>query len=88
MIIAEAAKIRPYLDYIIDKEIVMQAARQSVTTVKEVLNKNPIDNANNTVSFLNGLTEDDLKATSIKNRISVIMWARKVVSKHQHLDTV
>ena len=51
MIIAEATKLKTYLDYILDKGIVMQAARQSVTIVKEVLNKNPIDTANNTVSF-------------------------------------
>ena len=50
----------------------MQDSRQSVTTVKEVLNKNPIDNANNTISFLNGLTEDYLKEASIKDRISII----------------
>ena len=88
VIIAEAVKLRPYLDYILDKEIVMQETRQSVTVVKEVLNKNPIDTANNTISFLNGLTKDDLKTANIKDRISVITWARKVFSKHQHLYIV
>ena len=87
VIIAEAAKIRPYFDYILDKEIVMQDARQSVAAVK-VLNENPIDSANNAISFLNGLTEDDLKTTNMKDRISVITWARKVAGKHQHLDNV
>ena len=88
MIIAEATKLRPYLDYILDKEIVMQAARQSVAAVKEVLNKNLIGTSYNTISLLNGLTKDDLKTTNKKDMISVITWARKVVSKHQHLDIV
>ena len=88
MIIAEAGKLIPYLDYILDKEIVMQAARQSCTTVKEVLNKSPIVTTNNTVSFLNGLTKDDLKEIGIKDRISVITWERKVVGKDQNLDTL
>ena len=34
VIISEAAKLKPYLDYILDKEIVMQDSTQSVTTVK------------------------------------------------------
>ena len=34
------------------------------------------------------MTEDELKTTNIKDRISAFTWARKVVSKHQHLDTL
>ena len=44
-IILEATKLRPYLDYILDKERVLQAAKQSVTIVKEKLNKKPVDYA-------------------------------------------
>ena len=79
MIIAEAGKLRPYLNYILDKELVMQDARETCTSVKEVLNKNPIYTTNNTISFLNGLTEDDLKAAGIKDIISIITWERKVL---------
>ena len=46
----------PYLNYILDKDIVIQAARQSCMEVKEVLNKNPIDTDNNRVNLLNGLS--------------------------------
>ena len=66
----------------------MHVAIQSVTTVKEVLTKNTIDTANKTISLLNGVTKYYLKATSIKEIISVITWERKVMSKHQHLDIV
>ena len=34
VIIVEVAKLRPYLDYILDKEIVVQYARKSVAAVK------------------------------------------------------
>ena len=88
ILIAEETKMCSYLDYILDKEIVMQDAMQSVTTVKERLNKKPIETANNTIYFLNGLTEDELKTTNIKDTISIITWARKVMIKHQYLDTV
>ena len=55
----------------------MQSSKQSVTTVKERLNKKPIDYGKNTIDFLNRLTEDELKETNIKYRISVITWERK-----------
>ena len=82
MIITEAEKLRPYLNYILDKETIIQASRQSCTVVKEALNKKPIDTTNNTINFLNDLSEDDLKIMGIKEKISVITWARKVVGKH------
>ena len=56
MIITEDGKLRPYLNYILYKEIVIQAARQSCTAVKESLNKKPIDTKNNTVHFINGVS--------------------------------
>ena len=88
VLIDEAAKLRPYLDYILDKEIVIQDAKQSIASLKERLSKNPIEIANNTIHLLNGLTKDELKVENIKDKISIITWERKVVSKHQHLDTI
>ena len=37
---------------------------------------------------MNGFSEDDLKKENIKDRISTITRARKVVNKYHHLDTV
>ena len=72
-IIAEVRKLRPYLDYVLDKEVVIKSSRQIVMTEKEKLNKKPIDYGNNAIKFLNGLTEDDLKNANIKDRISIII---------------
>ena len=79
--------MRPYLDYVLDKEVVIQSSKQSMTTVTEILNKKPIDYTKNFIDFLNGLTEDELKTANIKDIISIISWARKGVNKHRHLDT-
>ena len=38
-LIAEENKLRPYLDYVLDKEVVIQSSKQRVTTVREILNK-------------------------------------------------
>ena len=87
-LILEASKLRTYLYYILDKEVVIQSTKQSVTPIREILNKKPIDYDKNVIDFLNGLTEEELKTANIKDMISIITWARKVVNKHQHLDTV
>ena len=55
--------------------------------MRERLNKKPIDYAKNSIDFLNELTKDELKTPNIKDKISIITWDRKVVNKHQHLDT-
>ena len=40
------------------------------------------------LTFLNGLIEDELKESNIKDRTSIINWERKVVNEHQHLDII
>ena len=46
----------PYLDYILDKERVIQTSKKSVKFFKEKINKNPVDHAKNDIEFLNGIT--------------------------------
>ena len=44
--------------YILDKERVIQAAKHSVTTTKERLNKKLVDSTKINIEFLNGITEE------------------------------
>ena len=44
-----------------DKERVIQASKQSVATVKEKLNKKPVDYAKNAIEFLNGMTKEEIR---------------------------
>ena len=76
----------PYLDFILDKDIVTQAARKNVLMVKQVLNKKLIDTTNNAIKFLNSLTEEEIKKENIQDRVLVITWVRKVVNKYHHLE--
>ena len=41
MIIEEVAMLRPYLNYILDKEKIIHDVKQSCTTVKAAFNKTP-----------------------------------------------
>ena len=72
MIIAEDVKLIPYLNNILDKEMVINVARKSCTAVKEDLNKNPMDTTINTMNLLNTLLEEDLRTMRIKVIITVI----------------
>ena len=56
--------------------------------VKKVLNKNTMDTTNNAISFLNNLTEEEIRKENIQDRVLVITWERRVVNKHHHLETV
>ena len=85
--IAEATKLGPYLDFILDKEIVTLAARKNVHMVRQVLKKNTMDTANNAISFLNNLREEEIRNENIQDIGLVITWARKVVNKYHHLET-
>ena len=80
--------MRPYLDYILDKERVIQVAKKKFTAVEEKLNKKPIDYTKNTIECLNGLTKEEIREDSIRDNIFVITWARKVVNQYHHLEIV
>ena len=84
LFISEVAKLRPYLDYILEKENLMQSSRKRLTTVKERLKKNPIEIANNAIVFKSA----NRRWIEISYRISNITWENKVVSKQRDLDTV
>ena len=56
--------------------------------MKEALNMKLIGTVKNTINFLKTLSEEELRTTGIKDRISFMTWARNVVGKHQHIETV
>ena len=78
----------PYLDYMLDKEMVIYSSKHAVTVGREKLNKKPIEYANNAIDLLNHFSKDDLKKANIKYRIPIMTWERKVINKHHHLDIV
>ena len=88
MIITEETKLRPYLNYIKNKYMIINVARKICTTVKETLDTKPTDTARNAINFLNTLSKEDLRTTRIKDMITVITWAKKVIGKHNHIESV
>ena len=76
------------MDYVLDKELVIYSSKQALEVAREKLNQKPFDYAKQALDFLNNLSEDDLKKANVKDRISIMTWARKVIKKYHHLDIV
>ena len=66
----------------------MKVARHNILILKQELNKNPIEVAQNDINFLSTLSKDQVKRFDIQDRVVVISWARKVIGKYKMLDTV
>ena len=87
-IILKANKFSSYLDYIADQESALKAAKLNILIVKQELNKNPMEVAQNAINFLSTLSEDQVKSFDIQGIVVVISWARKVIGKYRMLDIV
>ena len=72
MTIIEVTKMRPYLNFIKDKETVINIARQIWEVMKENLYKTSLETTENTINFLNTLSKEELKKIGRKDRFSVI----------------
>ena len=51
------------------------------------MDRRPTDTTNNTINFLNTLSEEKLRTMGIKDGITIITQARKFIGKHQHVES-
>jgi hypothetical protein len=87
-IAAEAAKFRVYLNFINDKDNMAATARSRCTVVNEVLAKKPSEWAQNAIDLLNFVPTVDLQTIGVKDRTALIIWARRIIAKHNLLKSV
>jgi hypothetical protein len=58
------------------------------TIVNETLAKKPSEWAQNALNLLNSIPTIDLQSIGVKDRTTLIIWARIVISKHNLLKSV
>jgi hypothetical protein len=87
-IAAEAAKFRSHLNFINDKDNIALTARNRCTIVNETLAKKPLEWAQNAINLLNAVPTADLQTIGAKDRTTLIIWARRVIAKHNLLKLV
>jgi hypothetical protein len=87
-IAVEAAKFRVYLNFINDKDNMAITARSRCTVVNETLAKKPSEWAQNAINLLNSIPTAELQTIGVKDRTTLIIWARRVIAKHNLLKSV
>ena len=71
-----------------DQSILINLAHQRLKLVNENIEIKPLATAQNTLNFLNSLTYQKLHDMGIKDRISILLWAKKFIHKHHLMNTV
>ena len=84
----EVTKFRHYLNYIDDLCGLIDSAQQRLRVVNEHMAKRPLATAQNTLDFLNSLTYQKLHDMGIKDRVSIVLSAKKIIHKHQLMKIV
>jgi hypothetical protein len=87
-IATEASKFRVYLNFINDKDSIAIIARSRCTIVNETLVKKPSEWAHNAINLLNSIPTTELQTIGVKYRTTLIIWARRVIAKHNLLKSV
>jgi hypothetical protein len=84
----EASTFRVYLNFINDKDNMSITARSRCTVVNETLAKKPSEWAQNSINLLNSIPTSELQNIGVKDITTLIIWARRVISKHSLLKSV
>ena len=82
-------KWKIYVLLIIDDESeVVNLATQRLKLANETMEKKPLNTTHNAFNFLNCLTYQNLQDIGIKDRVAIVLWAKKFINKHQLMKVV
>jgi hypothetical protein len=84
----EAAKFRVYLNFINDKYNMAITTRSRCNVVNGILAKKPSEWAQNAINLLKSIPTVELQTIGVKYRTTLIIWARRVITKHNLLKSV
>ena len=62
--------------------------RSRYTIVNETLAKNPSEWAQNAINLLNSIPTAELQTIGVKDITTLIIWAKRVIAKHNLLKSV
>ena len=78
----------PYLNMMEDKTTLFKKALHKCVVANETMTKRTSETAQNAINFLNSTNNEQLRALGVKDRINVMLWARKIIYKHIHINNV
>ena len=71
-----------------DKNAIVDLALPRCKLVNENLEKKTMETSQNAVKFLKTLTYEDMQEMEIRDRLTIILWARKFINKHNLVKVV
>ena len=84
----EITKFRHHLNFIDDQNILVNLAKQRLKLVNKTMERKPLATAQNVLNFLNSLTYQKLHDIGVKDRIAMVLWAKKFIHKHHLMKAV
>ena len=84
----EITNFRSYLNFVNDKNAIVDLALQRCKLVNENLDKKPLETTQNAVKFLKTLKYEDMQEMAIRDRLAIILWAIKFINKHNLVKVV
>jgi len=87
-ITAKDVNFRVYLNFINDKDSMDITTRRKCTIVNETLEKKPSEWAQNAINMLNSIPTVELQTIGVKDRTTLNIWARRIISKYNFLKSV
>lgn len=76
------------MNFVDDKSVVARTTLQRCTVVNETSLRRPLETTQNDINFLNIVSNAQLQTLVIKDRTAIIVWARKIIGKCNHMRNV
>ena len=76
------------MNFINDKDSMAITTRSRCIVVNDTLAKKPLEWDQNAINLLNSIPTTELQTIGIKDRTTLIIWARRVIAKHKLLKLV
>ena len=87
-LVVDITKFKKYLNFFGDKNVVAIASLLKYTIVNEILLRRYCEKTQNVINFLNSTSNVQLQTLGVKDRISIIVWDRKIIENHKHMRNV
>jgi hypothetical protein len=84
----EVTKLMTHINIFNDEDKIAVLAKQRCKVINETLSKRPTEWAQNAINLLNIVPSSSLQIIGIKYRTALIIWSRRIITKHNLLNSV
>ena len=82
-ITVEVTKLWDFLNFVEDMRVLVIISLVKYEVANELMQRRPTDKAQNSITFLSHLSNQDLATLKIHDKIGIIIRAKQFIEKHQ-----